>query len=123
MLFLVSKSDVSNFAYDNTIGSCGKMFRDILHNLKLDLWNILKWFKVKSLNSNPGKFQFMILRTNTDIKANLDRNKIEKPKEFVLLGINIDNKRSFEKDIVSICWTAKYKLQALQRVRDRALGM
>ena len=69
MLFFVSKSDVCNFADDNTLSSCGKMLGDILHNLKFDLGHILKWFKLNSLKLNPGKFQFMILRTGTDIKV------------------------------------------------------
>ena len=89
MLFFVSKSDICNFADDNTLSSCGKMLGDILHNLKFNLGHILKWFKVNSLKPNPGKFQFMILGTKTDIKINQfrDRNKIEKSQEFVLLGI------------------------------------
>ena len=93
MLFFVSKSDMYNFADDNTISSCGKMLGDMLQNIKLDLGHILKWFKVNSLNLNPGKFQFMILGTNTDIKIKLfvDRNKIEKSQEFVLVGITIDD--------------------------------
>ena len=89
MLFFVSKSDICNFADDNTLCSCGKMLGDILYNLMIDLGHILKWFKVNSLKPNPGKFQFMILGTNTDIKVNLflDGNKTEKSQEFVLLGI------------------------------------
>ena len=27
--------------------------------------NILKWFRLKNLKVNPGKFQFIILRDNT----------------------------------------------------------
>ena len=46
------------------------MLGDILHNLKFDLEHIPKWFKVNSLEPNPGKFQFMILGTNTEIKVN-----------------------------------------------------
>ena len=71
MLFSVSESSICNFADDNTISSCEKMLGGILHNLKFGLGHILKWFKVNSLKPNPGKFQFMILGTNTDIKVNL----------------------------------------------------
>ena len=65
MLFFVSKSDICNFADENTRGSCGKMLGGLLHNLKFDLGHILKWFKVNPLKPNPGKFQFMILVTDT----------------------------------------------------------
>ena len=80
MLFSLSKSDICNFADDNTLSSCATMLDDILHNLKLDSGHTLKWFKINLLKPNLGKFQFMILGTNTDIKVNLflDGNKIGK---------------------------------------------
>ena len=70
---------------------------------------ILKWFNVNSLKPNPGKFQFMILGTNTDIKVNLflDGNKIEKPQEVVLVRMAIDDKLSFKMHIGNICRKAK----------------
>ena len=42
MLFSFPRSDICNFAYDNTTSSCGKMLGDILLNLKFDLGHILK---------------------------------------------------------------------------------
>ena len=80
------------------------MLDDISHNLKFDLGQILKLFKVNSLKPSPGKFQCMILGTNTDIKVNLflDGNKIEKSQERVLLE-TIDDKLSFKTHIENIC--------------------
>ena len=52
-----------------------------------------KIVKVNSLELNPGKFQFIILGTNTDLF--LDGNKIEKSQEFAVLGITINDKLSF----------------------------
>ena len=91
------------------------MLGDILHNLKFDLGYILKWFKVNSLKPNPGKFQFMILETNTDIKVNLvlDENEIRISQEVIQLGITIDDKLNFKTYIENICrkkkQTHKYK--------------
>ena len=108
MLSFVSKSDICNFADDNTLCSCGKMLGDILHNLKFDLRHILKWFKVNLLKPNLRKFQFMIMGTNADTKANLflDGNKIEKFQEVALLGTAIDDKLSFKTHTENICRTA-----------------
>ena len=64
MLFCVSKSDIFNFADDNTLSPCGKILGDILHNFKLDI----RCFKVNSLKRNPDKLPFMILGAKTDIK-------------------------------------------------------
>ena len=118
MLFFVSKSDICNFADDNTISSCGKMLGDIFHNLKLDLGHTLKWLKVNSFKPNRGKFQFIMLGKSSDIKVDLflDGNKIEKFQEVVLLKITIDYKLSFKRHIENICRTAKYKLHVLQRI-------
>ena len=118
MLFFVSKSDICNFADDNTLSFCEKMLGDILHNLKFDLEHVLKWFKVNSSKPNPGKFQFMISGANTDIKVNLflDGNKIEKS-QVVLLTITIGDKLSFKTRTENICRKAKYKLHALQYIR------
>ena len=56
MPFFVSKSDMCNFADDNTLSSCGKMLSDILNYLKFDQGHSLKWFKVNSLKPNPSNF-------------------------------------------------------------------
>ena len=93
MFSFASKSDICDFADDNTLSSCRKTLGGILHNLKFDWRNILKWFKVNSLKPNPGKFQFMILGTNIDIRVNLFLfgNRIEKSQKAVLLRITIDD--------------------------------
>ena len=59
----------------------------------------------------------MILGTNTDIKVNLDGNKIGKSQEQALLRITIDDKLSFKTQIENICRKSKYKLDALQRIK------
>ena len=69
-----------------------------------------KMIRGKLINSNPGKFQFMILGTKSDIKVKpfLDGNKIEKSQEFVLLGITIEYKLSFATHIENI---KRYNMQ------------
>ena len=57
----IEKSEICNFADDNTICDCGEDLSNILVNLKHDMQILLTWFKIKSLQTNPNKFQFMIL--------------------------------------------------------------
>ena len=52
---------ICNFADDNAIYVCGEDLSNIFENLKHDLKILLKWFRINSLQTNPGKFQFMIL--------------------------------------------------------------
>lgn len=71
MLFFVSKFDICNLPDDDTLSSCGKVLRNILHNLKFDIEYILKWFMLNSLKPNPARFQLIILGKDTNIKVNL----------------------------------------------------
>ena len=61
LFFMIIRSDVWNFADNNTLYSCDKKIENIFFNLKIDLKNVLYWFQVNSLKANPGKFQFMVL--------------------------------------------------------------
>ena len=61
IFMFIKKSEICNFADDNTIYDCGKDLSNILENLKHDMKILLKWFRINSIQANPGKFQFMIL--------------------------------------------------------------
>ena len=56
LFFSIQKSEVRNFADDNTL-FCGNKNLDLVFiNLNNDLSNVMDWFKIKSLRANPGKF-------------------------------------------------------------------
>ena len=115
----IEKSEICNFADDNTIYDCGKDLSNILENLKHDMKILLKWFSINSLQANPGKFQFMILggKNRNSVKLIINSTKIEETKKVVLLGITIDNPLTFNEHIDNLCRTANYKLHALGRIR------
>ena len=52
----MEKSEVCNFAYDITLFCGGKNLDLVFFNLNSDLNNIMDWFKINSLQANPGKF-------------------------------------------------------------------
>ena len=60
--------------------------------------------QIKFIKTKPGKFQFKVLGTNTNVKVNLFlvRNKVEKSQEVVLHGISTDNMPRFKMDIENI---------------------
>ena len=78
------------------------------------------WFTVNSLNPNPGKFQYIILAkcVTNQLPLFINGIKIERTSEIVLLGITIDDQLTFKTHIEHICRMAKYKLRALQRIRN-----
>ena len=58
--FLYLKSDICNFADDNTLNSHSSNFSLILNNLEHDVRNLLYWFNIISLKASQGKFQFIV---------------------------------------------------------------
>ena len=119
IFMFIEKTEICNFADDNTIYDCGEDLSNILENLKHDLKILLKWFRINSLQANPGKFQFMILgkKKRNSVKLIINTTEIEESRKIVLLGITIDNLLIFNEHIDNLCRTANYKLHALRRIR------
>ena len=119
IFMFIEKTEVCNFADDNTIYDCGEDLSNILQNLKHNVKILLKWFRINSLQANPGKFQFMILgkKKQNSIKLIIDTTGIEESRKIVLLGIPIDNILAFNEHTDNLCRKANYKLHALRRTR------
>ena len=84
-LFLfIARTNICNFADNNTIYSCNINLQTILKDLKYDIQNILKWFKLNSTKPNPKNFQFMII-------LNINNIKIRESSSVLLLDLTIDN--------------------------------
>ena len=92
LFFVITLSEVCNFADDNTLYSSNKELELVFRNLESDLNNVLAWFNINSLKANPGKFQFMVLRTKEAdyFVLNIGKNKIESSTEVTLLGVKFD---------------------------------
>ena len=70
--FSITKSEVCNFADDNTLFSSGKNLDHVFTNLDNDLNHVIDWFKINSLKANPSKFQFMVPGANRNDCLNLN---------------------------------------------------
>ena len=118
MFLNVIKSEICNFADDNTLYSFGKKSDTIFSDLKYDIENVLSWCQANSLKANPSKFQFMTLgdKQNTSFVSNINGKKFNNSREIVLLGIVIDNQLKFKKHIENLCKKASVKLHALRRI-------
>ena len=119
LFFSIKKSEVCNFADDNTLFCGDKNLDLVFFNLNSDLSNVMDWFKNDSLKDNPGKFQFMVLGLNMNdcFNLNVAGKVILSSNEVKLLGITIDYELKFKKHITELCRKASYKLHALQRIR------
>lgn len=93
-LFLFNgRTNIYNFAGDNTIYNSSVDLKTILKDLKYDMETLLRWFK-KSIKADPKKFQFMTLGTTPRQPVILKKKiqiKIKKSQKVVLLGFTIHN--------------------------------
>ena len=119
LFFFITKSEVYNFADDNTLYSCNKKLEHVFSNLKYDLRKVLDWFKISSMKTNPGKFQFMVLGVKNIVHFTINANGkiISCSNEIKLLGITIDNELKFKNHIEDLCKKASYRIQTLRRIR------
>ena len=116
-LFIV-KSNICNFADDNSLYSCEQTLETVISNLKFDLLTVLDWFSLNLLAANPEKFQMLILgnKDTPKIEINLGHLKIKSTDSVELLGITIDSNLSFSDHIKSLCAKTKFRVYSLNRI-------
>ena len=80
---------------------------------------LLTWFRINSLQADPGKFQFIILgkEKRNSVKLIINSNEAEESKKVVLLCITIDNPLTFNEHIDHLCRTANYKIHTLRKIK------
>ena len=98
-------SEICNFAYDNTIYSCGLDLHEIVTNLESDLRRLLEWFTNNGMVANPKKFQLMFLglKGQRGLRLNINENELSATDHVKLLGIEIDNKLKFSNHVKTLC--------------------
>ena len=119
IFFFVEKSEICNFADDNTVYSSGKDLPKIKEDLICTMKNILKWFRLNSLKTNSEKFQFIIIGDKTCCEHVLKVNLtcVQSSDDVTLLGVIIDKSLTFKKRIDNLVRKARHKLHALRRIR------
>ena len=98
IFLVVEKSDICNFADDNTLFSHDSSFPLILNNLEHDMKNLPYWFKINLINESPGKFNDTWEEEPFKIKK-IETITIRESLEIELLGITIDRALNFKKHI------------------------
>ena len=119
LLTVVTKTDLCNFADDNTIYSCADSLMQVISELQDDLPIVLSWFKANQLAANPSKFQMLVLGARDSelpISIQSADTTITSTDSVELLGIRIDSKLTFSSHISSICHRASLKIRSLNRI-------
>ena len=115
LFFILSEIDIANYADDNTPYTSSNDVNGLVKNLEEASKRLFKWFSGNLMKSNPDKCHLLI-STNGNVKIRKGNFQIENTKREKLLGIQFDNKLSFDYHLSEICKTAGGKLYALGRV-------
>ena len=116
----MTKSDLHNFAGDNTITlTCNTLTR-LLKTLVQEPELAVSWFKQNEMIVNADKFQAIILnKKESEAECNLtiDNNNIESTKSVKLLRITNDGRQRFDQHISNLFSKAAIQLNALGRLQ------
>ncbi len=113
------KSDLANFADNNTISDAAANIPDLIKCLEDESNNAIEWFKSNLMIVNPDKFQAIILNRNSSDQGTytlkFDNNEIMTSPEVTLLGVEIDDKLNLKKHIHQLVKRAGGQLNFLIR--------
>ena len=110
-----------NFSDDNTISAAENTVEKPISALEQDSQAAIDWFKINEIILNPDKFQVIVVKKNSRKKdsyaLNINNQTINSGNSVKLLGIEIDNTRSFNKYISTLCKKASNQLNSIGRIQ------
>ena len=121
LLLWISNSELLNFADDNTISAAENTIEELISTLEKESQVAIGWFVSKEMTVNPEKFQAIVAKRNNKMKdsysLNVNQEVINSKNCVKLLGVEIHNKLSFEKDISTLVKKASNQLNAISRIQ------
>ena len=116
LFMFCENSNIVNYADDNSPFSCNKDVTSVIEQLDNDTMALLEWLKNNDLKANTDKFHLILNEGDDKYFIEIENIKIYNTKCKKLLGINIDNKLSFDDHVTELCKKASQKLHALARI-------
>ena len=103
---MLKKTDLHNFANDNTITAICDQLTDLIKILEAEGELSVGWFRENEMVVNSEKFQAIILNRKEAQAAHkliIDNKEIKTTNSIKLLGINIDDQLRFNEHISILC--------------------
>ena len=118
LLLFIQNADICNYADNTTIYTCDKNMRDITHRLEHDCSVALEWFADNFMKLNADKCHLLVLRqsTNEPVTVRIGNSEVVNSSQEKLLGVQIDNKLSFDNHVSKLFQKASNKLYAHARI-------
>ena len=112
LFFVAESTDIAN---DTTPYVCLEDIDLIIEKLEVKANDIFQWFNENAMKANADKCHLLIT-TNEERNISIGGEKIQNSKSEKLLGVTIDNKLSFTKNVHEICDKNSQKSNALARL-------
>ena len=117
IFFALKRIDICNFADGITPYACGSNVKSLLETLEHNSELAVAWFEMIYVKPNTGKCHLFVSgNKNGQMLAKLDRDIVWGSNDIKLLGITLNNKLKFDKQVSNICTKANRKLITLTRV-------
>lgn len=121
IFFFLSKTNMANFADDNTPYCVAKDVMSLLKILEADTYSVLNWFRYNEMKPNQGKCHLIVAEVNHknfDSKSFifLEDAFLESEEIVRLLGVDVENDLKFKEHIKVMLTNANKKLSGLIRV-------
>ena len=121
LLLWISNSELLNFADDNTISAAENTIEELISTLEKESQAAIDWFVSNEMIVNPDKFRVIIVKRKNKMRdsysLNINPEVINSENCAKLLGVETDNKLSFEKQISTLVEKASNQLNAISRIQ------
>ncbi len=122
LFYFIETCSLTNYADDNTLDIISCTIEKVLSALRTDTGKAINWFADIFMQVNPSKFKFMFLQKfiSKEIKPEfieVHGTNIPHKNKVNLLGITIDDKLKFDKQVDILCKNAARQLNILYRFK------
>ena len=115
LFFCIPNINIASYADDNTPYATGSDANSVIHDLENTASIMFNWFENNGMKANPKKSHLIVSETD-EIEMKINNDQITSSKTKKLLGINIDNRLTFEEHVNYLCDKASQKVSALARL-------
>ena len=121
LFLLISNSKLLNLGGDNTICVAENTIEKLISTLEKENQTAIDSCKSNEMIVNHDKFKALIVKRNNKMKdyyhLNINQEVIKSDNCLDLLGVEIDNKLSFENNISTLVKKASNQLNVVSRIR------
>ena len=107
IFYFIDKTNIANYADDNTIYAIEDNNLDLLQILNTEALTVFDWFKVNEMKPNSNKSRLIIANNSNNKYSSLsyvyiDNDLIESEETVKLLGVEFDERLNFNDHITTI---------------------